>query len=69
VKPGEIEGYPLNPTFSLLRARLVGQCPTLGKGRGDVGGPPPTPSDLLRRPNDSTPFDPSFDGTQDRLCS
>jgi len=49
-KPGELEGYPLNPTFPLLRAGQAGQCPTPGKGRGEVGGTPPTPPDLLRRP-------------------
>ena len=48
-KPGELEGYPLNFTFSLPRAGPLGQCLTSGRGREDVGGTPPTPPDLLRR--------------------
>jgi mannosyltransferase len=49
-KPGELEEYPLNSTFPLLRAGLVGQRPTPGQGKEDIGGTPPTPPDLLRRP-------------------
>jgi len=39
-KPGELEGYPLNPTFSysVFRAGLNGPiCLTLATRRGDIG--------------------------------
>jgi hypothetical protein len=49
-KPGELEGYPLNSTFSLLRAGPAGQCPTPRKeGMGYRGSP-----HLLRRPQRPT---------------
>jgi len=35
----------------------MGQCPTPGTRREDIGGTPPTPSDLLRRPHSSTQVD------------
>jgi hypothetical protein len=49
-KPGELEEYPLKPTSPFLRGGPVGQRPTPGQGRGDIGGTPPTPRDLLCRP-------------------
>jgi hypothetical protein len=51
---------PSTPFPSLLRAKPMGQCPTIRKGRRDIGGTPPKPPDrsaersrrsLLRRPS------------------
>jgi len=41
---------PLNSTFPFLRTRSEGRSPTGEGEKGIVGGTPPTPPDLLRRP-------------------
>ena len=43
-------GFVLRPVLSEVEGLTPkGQCPTQGKGRGDLGGTPPKPPDLLRR--------------------